>query len=593
MRTATLQGNLNKACKQVSKALSKRGTLPALTHIKLETHESMFYLTATDLEMAVTVGIGAMNDEDGSICVPGKLFSQLVSKAPKDSRFDLYTDGNTLVVKNGSSEMRLSGIDSEDFPPIPDKFVPYATIEPDTLREAIEQTAYCVAGEDTRPVLTAVCLTPKNGGLEFAAADGFRLGVRMAYAETVGKAQILVRGENLDKLATFLKGVKTPVSILANIITTQPKRYDKVLGEMVDDGKPYTEAVQVAFAWDYTTVTCQCIAGNFPNYQQLIPMNHNTSVTFDREQMASAIASLKPVVKEGSGIVRLELEPQSDILGNINGDGLGKLSLSGRSEQIGDVRHEIDCHYEDTGIDTGARRIAFNARYLDDMLKSLECDAMTMEITTPSSPGLFRPVTMSSLEDNYQHLIMPMFVQWEEKPIIYNAWHDLIDATVGDYTEDEAWSFTELADVEPADDSETTDDTLEDDVGKDAIGEPADMSCDDCGYNPTHGGLCEQVGDTECRAYYDYKIQDERESCPNCDRENLATGYVESWDGKCPNCGRIIPMCATCFYNPEHGGVCAYDHESHNFDCPAWEEYIAPDKQMVESGATILIGGSE
>lgn len=568
MRTSTLQGNLNKACKQVSKALSKRGHLPVLTHIKLETHESMFYLTATDLEMAVSVGIGAMNEEDGSICVPGKLFSQLVTKAPKDSRFDLETDGHTLIVKTGNSEMRLSGMDSEDFPPIPDKFTVYATIEPDTLRDAIEQTAYAVADEDNRPVLTAVCLTPKKDALdhewlEFAAADGFRLAVRKAYAETFSKAQILVRGDNLDKLAGFLKGAKEPIKILANIKMYQPKRYDKVLREDVDDGEPYEEAVQVAFAWDCTTVICQCVKGSFPNYQQLIPMNHDTSITFNREALLSAAQSIKGMLdadaRGSSNIMRLELEPQFGEL--------GRLALMAKSEQVGDVRHEIDCHFEDTGIDSPARRIAFNVKYVVEMLASLDCDAMTLEITTPSSPGLFYPQTQSSHDDNYQHIIMPMFVEWAEKPVLFDAWTDLMGATVGDYADSEPWDGLR----EPCHNCEDSDN-----IAKGYV-ELNDGKCTDCGRQVTeHDGdaqLPETLSDDGSMAVPCANC-DPNEPCEDCDIKPAA--YTD---------------CPKCIHWPDHGGTCHdFDDGSRDptEDCGKFQRFIPPDQQMAESQAVGL-----
>ena len=86
------------------------------------------------------------------------------------------------------------------------------------------------------------------------------------------------------------------------------------------------------------------------------------------------------------------------------GDGTGgRLTISSRAEEVGDNTGEIEAEVEG---DEG--KIAFNSRYLSDVLSVIGKDKVALEMTTSSSPGVIKPVDA----DNYIHVVMPMFVQW-------------------------------------------------------------------------------------------------------------------------------------------------------------------------------------
>jgi DNA polymerase-3 subunit beta len=101
--------------------------------------------------------------------------------------------------------------------------------------------------------------------------------------------------------------------------------------------------------------------------------------------------------RDGAGIVRLQLEPAE-------GDGSGLLTVSARAEEIGNHEGKMDAKVEGE-----ASKIAFNSRYLQDVLAVLDADKIALETTSPSSPGVLRPL---ETDDNYVHVVMPMFVQW-------------------------------------------------------------------------------------------------------------------------------------------------------------------------------------
>jgi DNA polymerase-3 subunit beta len=140
----------------------------------------------------------------------------------------------------------------------------------------------------------------------------------------------------------------------------------------------------------------QLVQGTFPNYAQLIPQSYNTRMVVSVAEFLRATKTASIFARDGSGIVRLVITGGGELTP-------GKVTVSARSEEIGDDVGEIDAIVEGEEA-----KIAFNGKYLTDVLSVLREPQVALETTTPSSPGVIRPVGV----DNYVHVIMPMFVQW-------------------------------------------------------------------------------------------------------------------------------------------------------------------------------------
>ena len=153
---------------------------------------------------------------------------------------------------------------------------------------------------------------------------------------------------------------------------------------------------QVLFRLKNVEMVAQLIQGTFPNYSQLIPSGHTSKATvgvadFLRETRIASIFA-----RDGSGIVRLVMTPGEELTP-------GKMAISARAEEIGDNLGEIDAVVEGEEA-----KIAFNGKYLQDVLAVLEAGQVALETTNSSSPGVLRPVGV----ENYVHVVMPMLVQW-------------------------------------------------------------------------------------------------------------------------------------------------------------------------------------
>src|SRR4030043_1948121 len=165
MKLSCLQENLNKGLGIVGRAVATRTTLPITNNVLLTTEQSRLKLAATNLEIAISCWLGANIEQEGAITLPAKLLTEFVNSLPSD-QIDLNLSQRTLELKCARYQARISGIDAEDFPPIPHPGdgMNYQ-IEPEALRLAIGQIVFATTTEDARPVLTGVCCEFEGGNL--------------------------------------------------------------------------------------------------------------------------------------------------------------------------------------------------------------------------------------------------------------------------------------------------------------------------------------------------------------------------------------------------------------------------------------------
>jgi len=377
MKLSCLQENLNKGLNVVGRAVATRTTLPITNNVLLATDQGRLKLVATNLEMAISCWIGAKIEEEGIITIPARLLTEFVSSLPGE-RIDLYLSPSTktLELKCARFEARISGVDAKDFPPIPsiDEGIT-TTIDSESLHRSISQVVFAAAIEESRPVLTGVDARFEGDILTLAAADGFRLAVfKLPLATSVSQqAEIIIPARTLAELNRLMSEEEEAVEITLN-----PNKS------------------QILFRLKNIELVSQLIQGSFPNYTQLIPQSYQTRMVVNVAEFLRATKTASIFARDGSGIVRLMITPGSELVP-------GKVTVSARSEEIGDDVGEIDAT-----VEGDESKIAFNGKYLTDVLSVLQESQVALETTNPSSPGLIKPVGT----DNYIHVVMPMFVQW-------------------------------------------------------------------------------------------------------------------------------------------------------------------------------------
>ncbi len=375
MHLNCLQENLSHGLGVVQRAVATRTTLPITQHVLLSTDGGMLKMSATNLEIAISTWVGAEVVEDGAITVPARMFTDFVNSLPRQTiEIQSASAGRGIELKGNRVRSTLNGSDAEEFPPIPSVGEGTTTqVAPRVLREAIRQVVFAAAVEDSRPVLTGVNVEIEGDQMTLAAADGFRLAVHHAalLAPVAEPVSIIIPSRTLSEIERLIEGDE-PVTI---VITPQRS--------------------QVLFKMKGIEVVSQLIQGTFPNYAQLIPQSHDTRVVVDLGELQRATRTASIFARDGSGIIRIQIQP---------GEGApGRLTISSRAEELGDNEGEMEAD-----VDGVEGRIAFNNRYLTDVLGVVNKEKVALEMTTSSSPGVIRAID----DERYIHVVMPMFVQW-------------------------------------------------------------------------------------------------------------------------------------------------------------------------------------
>ncbi|MDL1895521.1 DNA polymerase III subunit beta [Anaerolineae bacterium CFX7] len=375
MKVSVSQENLARGISIVNRAVATRSTLPVLGHILLAAEGGRLKLAATNLEIGITHWCGAQVKTDGAITVPARQLADYVNALPPDIvEMDLNPKTQTLHLKCARYDANIKGVDASEFPIIPtigdDNKI---RIAPDTLKEMIGQTTFSAAQDDSRPVLTGVLAKFDKETVTFASADGFRLSVRSAVLDSklAAPVSVIIPAKALADVARIVGDQDAPVEIA---ITENRS--------------------QVLFHLANTDLVSQLIDGNFPDFNQIIPKSHTTRTVMHTNDLQNAVKAASVFARESSNTVRLNVSSGNDMGG-------GRVVITAQSAETGDNVGEIDATVEGDPIE-----IAFNARFLADVLNVLNAPQVALETLGAASPGVIKPVG----RDDFTHVIMPMHI---------------------------------------------------------------------------------------------------------------------------------------------------------------------------------------
>jgi len=372
MKAAVSQQQLAHGLSIVSKAVSTRSTLPVLANVLLATDEGRLRLSATNLELGISCWIGAEIADEGSITVPSRTISDLVTTLPNEM-ITLTSDDKTqtLNVRSISSNTDIRGIDAQEFPPMP---VPDLSegveLKVTDFKEMIRQVVFAASTEDSRPVLQGVMVNLSDDKIVMAATDGFRISVRKATIER-------------------------PISKAISAII--PARALSELARIASDGEQKVTMVvqqnrsQVLFHLKDAELASQLIEGNFPDYNVIVPRSAKTTTILSTGNFLNACRQAEIIARDSNNVVRMQI--------TAGGDKPGTVEISAQSEETGSSEIVVDASV--TGPDL---LIAFNVGFLREVLDVIKTPNVALETNANNSPGVIRPVG----DDEFLHVIMPM-----------------------------------------------------------------------------------------------------------------------------------------------------------------------------------------
>jgi DNA polymerase-3 subunit beta len=371
MKLSVLQENLAHGLTTVARAVSPRSTLPVLANILVATEDGRLRLTGTNLELGITCWIGAKVVEEGSTTVPARTFVDLVNTLPADQvEMELTLRTQTLNVRAGAFDNNIKCIDAQEFPPMPPADLGEGVLlEMQDLREMISQVAFAASTDDARPVLSGVLLEIDGAHLTLAAADGFRLSVRRAdlSAPVSSPLRAIVPARALAELARIAS--------------------DEQVHMLLPPGRG-----QVIFRGRDIELVSQLIEGAFPDYQGIIPSSHTNRTVISTAGFLKACKAADIFAREAAHSARLKIAPGSELEP-------GRVEVTATAAETGSNEVIVDATVDGEPIE-----IAFNVRFLVDVLSVINSPNVALETSGPAAPGVIKPVG----RDDFLHVVMPM-----------------------------------------------------------------------------------------------------------------------------------------------------------------------------------------
>jgi DNA polymerase III subunit beta len=375
MRVSILQENLAKGLAVVNRAISSRPSMPVLANVLLTTEDTRLRLSATNLELGITMRINASVDTEGSITLPAKDIQERVNILPNE-RVDLELDArtNAVTIRCGGVKSEIKGIEAEQFPAVPEFDAEDGLRIPASIfRDMINQVAFAAAKEDNRPVLMGVLTRFEGTRFSMVSADGFRLALAEAQLENP-----------VDKPVSLIIPARTLLE-LGRIIGPD----DEFVYVSIPPGRS-----QVMFHLEEIDLVSQLIDGKFPDVDHLIPKSHSTSVSMRTDELLRACKYAEISARSANNTTRLRIRP-----GTPEGD---QVIVSAQSQEKGDDEWPVASTIQGAGLD-----ISFNVRFLIEFLNVTNEDYVVLEMTSASSPGVLKP----NDQDGFVYVLMPMSVR--------------------------------------------------------------------------------------------------------------------------------------------------------------------------------------
>lgn len=368
MKLTVLQENLTKGINTAARFASTRAQLPILGNVLISCQKTKLVISSTNLEVSVSVSLGAKVTEEGEISVPAKVVSELVDNLPREI-LDISSEKEQLKISAPGFASTVLGINASDFPKIPNSVNrgKSIVIPKGDLTKALSQVSFATSVDETRPVLTGVLFIFGSKKLSLVATDGFRLSKKSISVERQGAESRVI----------------LPKMVLSELL--RQSEGDDVFFELKEKEK------QAVFGLGETILSSRLLEGEYPDFEKIIPKKGSCEILVDKEDFFRAVKLASIFARDGANIVKIKILKDS-------------LKISAESGSSGSQEAKVEAKISNEGA--GELEISFNFRFLEDFLHSVAGEEVKMEFSGPNSPGLFT----DTADPSYLHLVMPVKV---------------------------------------------------------------------------------------------------------------------------------------------------------------------------------------
>lgn len=369
MKFTAVSSDLQKALSKIISVVPAKSTLPILENVLFELTGNDLRMTASDLEISMTVVLAVGGERDGRVAVPAKKLNETLRALPTvDLLFSADDASNRIAVKTDQGEYKMAGENAANFPEaegIQEDFS--LQLETDLLKGIIARTVHAVSTDDLRPSMMGVLFQWKADAFFAVATDGHRL-VRikhtgaLAAANTEGNRDVIIPAKALHIVAKSLGDGEVAVQF----------------------GRSH-----VRFTFNEITLTSRVIDERYPNYESVIPLENDKQLTVSRAALIAAVQRCSIFSNAITNQIRFSV-------------GKEEVRVSAEDMDIGGEAREVV--RAEFSVDEDLE-IGFNARYITEALQHLDSGDVVFFFSAPTRAGLIQP---KKQEDDHEVLMLVM-----------------------------------------------------------------------------------------------------------------------------------------------------------------------------------------
>jgi len=370
MNLICLQENLKRALNITGRIIGRNLTLPILNNILLIIDNNKLKISSTNLEIGINTWVPGKIETKGGITVPSKIIGDFINNLP-NKKIEIKTKNNQLILKCEKLKAVLNGLPVDDYPIIPKiKDKPIIKISSNILKDSFSQVVEMASLSESRPEISGILMKFNNKSIKLAATDSFRLGEKTIEVESK------IEREN---------SVIIPQRTIQELI--------RILSEKEDGSEQEVDIIlsnnQILFDLGNTQIISRLIDGQYPDYQQIIPIKTQTQVVVDKKELINNI-KIASLFSGKTNDIKIIIEPTKS-----------SLEISSKNADIGENKSQIKAE-----IKGGKLEVFFNYRYLLGGLNNIFSDKVEIGLNDGLKPVLIRPIG----DIDYTYIIMPIRV---------------------------------------------------------------------------------------------------------------------------------------------------------------------------------------
>lgn len=345
-----------------SKAITGKTTMPILEGIYIDAKKEGLTLIGSDMDVSIETKVEADILEEGKIVIDAKIFGEIIRKLPNSDIKIETLENDILQITCEKSVFNLVYMNAEDYPAIPNINENLsAEVPQNILKNMIKGTSFAIAQDETRPILQGILFEVNNKNLNLVALDGYRLAIRNEFLDNDNNLEVVIPGKTLNEVSKILEDISDIVKIT------------------------FTNN-HILFNLNNTKIISRLLEGKFVNYSSLLPQEHKILVDVNKQQLQNCIERASLMAKDSnSNLIKLDVQEDTMIITS--------------NSQLGKVREELNINLQGESI-----QIAFNSRYLLDVLKNMDDDEVKLEMTSSVSPCVIKGKNI----DNSKYLVLPV-----------------------------------------------------------------------------------------------------------------------------------------------------------------------------------------